>query len=252
MTSTTMTRNDAITRNDTGAVTQLAVETAALDVVEFDVYRDIHKGIRTELFAVTSDVGSVDPSDNDALVLTAERFHGLVKLLLSHAEHEEEFLQGLIEVHAPQLAEVVVRDHRWLDCQMAQLEVLADRAADGAGADQRRVVHKLYLGLASFTADYLGHQAFEELEISPELSISMGPDELAAVNAAIVASIPPDEVAVALRLMLPAMNVDDRVEMLGGMQAAAPPEVFEGVLGLAGQVLDERAYGVTAARLGVG
>jgi hypothetical protein len=232
-------------------VTQLAVESAALDVVEFDIYRDIHKGIRNELFAVTSEVGSVDPSDVDALVRTAQRFHGLVKLLLTHAEHEEEFLQGLIEVHAPRLADAVVRDHRWLDCQMAQLEVLADRAADGSGADQRRVVHKLYLGLASFTADYLGHQAFEELEISPELSIAMGPDELAAVNHAIVASIPADEVEVALRLMLPAMNVDDRVEMLDGMQAGAPPEVFAGVLALAGDVLDGPAYRATADRLGV-
>jgi hypothetical protein len=232
-------------------VSQLPVETAALDVVEFDIYRDIHKGIRNELFAVTSEVGAVDPADAPALAVTAERFRGLVRLLLSHAEHEEVFLQGLIEVHAPQLADAVVRDHRWLDAQMVQLEVLADRAAEGAGADQRLVVHKLYLGLASFTADYLGHQAFEELEISPELSIAMGPEELAAVNQAIVASIPPDEVEVALRLMLPAMNVEDRAEMLGGMQAGAPPEVFAGVMDLAGQVLGEQAYAATATRLGV-
>lgn len=245
-----MTITETIAPGDT-TVSQLSVETAALDAVEFDIYRDIHKGIRNELFAVTSEVGSVDPADADALAATADRFHALVKLLLSHAEHEEEFLQGLIEVHAPQLAAAVVRDHRWLDCQMAQLEVLADRAAEGAGDGQRRVVHKLYLGMASFTADYLGHQAFEELEISPELSIAMGPDELAAVNQAIVASIPPDEMEVALRLMLPAMNVDDRAELLGGMQQGAPPEVFDAVLGLAGEVLDERADRATRARLGV-
>jgi len=233
-------------------IAQLGVETARLDVVEVDVYRDIHKGIRRELFAVTGEVGSADPHDTAALARTAERFRMLVKLLLSHAEHEEEFLQGLIEVHAPRLADAVVRDHHWLDAQMAQLEVVADRAVEGAGDDQRLVVHKLYLGLASFTADYLGHQAFEELEISPQLSIAMGPDELAAVNQAIVASIPPDEVAISLRLMLPAMNVDDRVELLGGMQAGAPPEVFAGVMGLAGQVLDDEAYRATATRLGVG
>jgi len=231
---------------------QLGVETAQLDVVAFDVYRDIHKGIRHELFAVTSEVGSADPHDGASLATTAERLRSLVKLLLSHAEHEEEFLQGLIEVHAPRLADAVVRDHEWLDAQMAQLEVLADRAVEGAGDDQRLVVHKLYLGLASFTADYLGHQAFEELEISPQLSIAMGPDELAAVNQVIVASIPPDEVELGLRLMLPAMNVDDRVELLGGMRAGAPPEVFAGVMGLAGQVLDDETYRATATRLGVG
>lgn len=239
---------------DETTITQLAVETAELDRVEFDIYRDIHKGIRRELFAVTSAAGAVDPGDGDAVAATASRFRGLVTLLVAHAEHEEDFLQGLIEVHAPQLAAIVVRDHRWLECQMAQLEVLADRAVDAArtrGDDSRHLVHKLYLGLAGFTSDYLGHQSFEELEISPALSIAIGPDELAAIDAAIVASIPPDDAAVALGLMLPAMNVDDRVELLGGMQAGAPPEVFGQAMGLAEMVLDAPDYHATAARLGV-
>ena len=35
----------------------------------------------------------------------------------------------------------------------------------------------------------------------------------------------------------PAMNVDDRTELLGGMQQGAPAEVFAGIWGLAGSVL---------------
>jgi hypothetical protein len=234
------------------AITQLAVETADLAAVEVDVYRDIHKAIRRELFSVAGATGSVDPGDRDAVATQADRLRGLVRMLVSHAEHEEAFLQGLIEVHAPQLAAVVMRDHRWLEHQMAQLEVLAEQAVDAPRADARRTVHKLYLGLASFTSDYLGHQAFEELEISPALSIAIGPDELAAVDAAIVASIPPDEMEISLRAMLPAMNVEDRVELLGGIRAGAPSEVFGMVLGLADQVLDADDYRSTAARLGVG
>ena len=44
--------------------------------------------------------------------------------------------------------------------------------------------------------------------------------------------------AQSLALMLPAMNVDGRTELLGGMRAGAPAEVFEGVWSLAGSVLD--------------
>ncbi len=40
--------------------------------------------------------------------------------------------------------------------------------------------------------------------------------------------------AASLAIMLPAMNNDDRTELLGGMQAGAPPEVFAGVWSLAG------------------
>jgi hypothetical protein len=54
-----------------------------------------------------------------------------------------------------------------------------------------------------------------------------------------------------LALMLPAMNLDDRAEMLGGMRAEAPPEVFEGVWGLAGSVLDLGDRAALAARLGL-
>jgi hypothetical protein len=39
--------------------------------------------------------------------------------------------------------------------------------------------------------------------------------------------------------------------MLGGMRAEGPAEVFEGVWGLAGSVLDPCELGAVAARLGI-
>ena len=54
-----------------------------------------------------------------------------------------------------------------------------------------------------------------------------------------------------LPLMLPAMNVDDRVELLGGMRANAPAEVFAGVWSLAGSVLAPADRAAVAARLGL-
>jgi hypothetical protein len=226
-------------------------QTAPLETVIVDGYRDIHKGIRNELFGVTFALGSVDPESGDAVARTAGRFRELVKLLISHAEHEDEFIQPLIELHAPRLAEVISRDHPALEGKLACLEVLADRAVDATRPARRLDVHRWYLGMASFTAEYLQHQAFEEMEVMPALSQVMTPEQLVAVNQAIVASIPPDETAFALSLMLPAMNVEDRVELLGGMQAGAPPEVFAGVLGLAESVLDGTDYAAVATRLAV-
>ena len=51
--------------------------------------------------------------------------------------------------------------------------------------------------------------------------------------------------------MLPAMNVEDRVELLGGVQAGAPPEVFAGMMGLAQSVISAADYAQVATRLGV-
>jgi hypothetical protein len=49
--------------------------------------------------------------------------------------------------------------------------------------------------------------------------------------------------------MLPAMNIDDRTALLGGMRAGAPAEVFEGVWALAGSVLPFEDHRDLARRL---
>jgi hypothetical protein len=51
--------------------------------------------------------------------------------------------------------------------------------------------------------------------------------------------------------MLPAMNVDDRTELLGGMQRGAPAEVFAGMMGLTRSLVSAPDYDQVAARLGV-
>lgn len=85
----------------------------------------------------------------------------------------------------------------------------------------------------------------------PALEAAVGVEAVVAMHQAILASIPPDEMARSLALMIPAMNIDDRAGLLGGMRAEAPAEVFEGVWGLAGSVLDPADLRALAARLGI-
>ncbi len=164
--------------------TSAAVESAGLDRVDVDIYRDIHKGIRAELFGVTIAAGNVDPGDHDAVEAGSDRLRTLTQLLISHAEHEEEFLQPVVKQHAPKLADIIVEDHVALEKQMACIEVLSDRIVDAVATERRRMTHRLYLALASFTAEYLQHQAFEEMEIAPALAGFVSADELVAIDRA--------------------------------------------------------------------
>jgi hypothetical protein len=231
--------------------TPLFAETAALDSVVVDIYRDVHKGIRNELFAVTLGAGQVDPHDADAVSAVAGRWGNLVQLLVAHAEHEEQFVQPVIEQFTPIYAEEVLEAHERLEGQMAQLELLADRAAESCPEQSRLLTHRLYLGLASFTAAYLQHQEFEEFEVMVMLSQHVSPEELRALDAAIVASISPEMMGQSLAIMVPAMNIEDQTELFGGMQAGAPPEVFAGAMGLVQSVLAPERYAALARRLGV-
>jgi hypothetical protein len=136
-----------------------------------------------------------------------------------------------------------------LEDRLAELVGLADGAV---GAEARRAAtHRVYVELSSFTAAYLAHQNLEERLVMPRLETALGVDGVLGVHEAIIGAIPPDEMARSLALMIPAMNVDDRTELLGGLRAAAPAEVFEGVWALATSVLGAPEVDAVTARLGL-
>jgi hypothetical protein len=231
-------------------VTELPI-TAPHAPVTLDLYRDIHKAIRAELFAVTTNTGRIDPSQGIARAAIANHVTDVLDLLVRHAEHEDGTVQPVLEAELPDLAERIEVDHLTLEARMVELREMASDAAALAAPDPGTQVHRLYLALASFTSDYLEHQDIEERIVMPALDAAVGAEAVIGMHGAILASIPPDEMARSLALMLPAMNVDERVGMLGGMRAGAPAEVFEGVWGLARSVLDPADLAPLAVRLGL-
>jgi hypothetical protein len=48
--------------------------------------------------------------------------------------------------------------------------------------------------------------------------------------------------------MLPAMNVEERAGMLGGMKAGAPPPAFRAAVDVAKRVLGQSAWSAVSAR----
>jgi len=231
--------------------TPLIAETAALETVTFDIYRNIHKGIRHGLFSVTLAAGEVDPHDQPGVQAVAQRWSDLVAVLVAHAEHEDDFVQPEIARFAPAYADEIAEAHPRLEAQMAELEILADRAAESCPEQARILTHRLYLGLASFTAEYLQHQEFEEFEVMVMLSQHLTFDELLTIDNAIVASIEPDMMAASAALMLPAMNIEDQTELYEGARMGVPAEVFDGMLMLAQSVLEPVRYQALTQRLGV-
>jgi hypothetical protein len=227
------------------------VTPSTYELVAVDTYRDIHKGIRADLFALTGSAGRIDPSVPADAQAVAAHLDQTVALLVSHAEHEDAHVGPVMAERLPDLHATIERDHAVLEGRLVDLQAWAREAVAGPAGQTRGAVQRLYVELASFTSAYLAHQDLEERVVAPELHRVIGPEGVLAIHQAIVASLPPEEMATALAIMLPAMNNDDRTELLGGMQAGAPPEVFTGVWSLAGSVLEPRDVAVLARRLGV-
>ncbi len=214
-----------------------------------DLYRDIHKGIRAELFAVTSSAGSIDPSDRCDRAALADHITSVAAVLESHAHHEDAVIDPVLERLLPQLANEINTDHERLEAMFASVTELAGAAIDPATGDQRRMLQLLHLDLARFTSSYLEHIDLEERAVMQLLPDLVGVEEIAAMHGAIVGSIPPDEMARSLAFMLPAMNIDDRTELFAGMRLAAPPEAFDATVGLARSVLRPIDFAALANRL---
>jgi iron-sulfur cluster repair protein YtfE (RIC family) len=219
--------------------------------VTVDLYRDIHKGIRAELFAITGEAGRIDPASAAARAALAAHVHQVVEVLETHAGKEDEVIQPAVEEHLPALAERICADHQRFDLRTAELTALADETAATHGPSRAEAVRNLYLEVAEFTGVYLVHQDVEERAVLPALEQAVGPDAVLAMQLAIVGSIPPPELAASLAFMLPAMNIDNRAELLGGIRAGAPAPMFEGVWGLAGSVLTPADQAALGLRLGI-
>ena len=174
----------------------------------------------------------------------------MVELLEGHASHEDARVQPVLQDHLPDLAVRINADHELVSARATGLVSIADAAADATGQSRSQAVHNLYLELAEFTGVYLIHQDVEERIVLPALEKAIGPGGQ-NLHTAIVSSIPPDEMVRSLAIMLPAMNIDNRAEMLGGMQAGAPPQIFEGIWGLANSVLNPPDVTAVARRIGL-
>jgi hypothetical protein len=219
--------------------------------VTLDLYRDVHKGIRTELFSVTTEAAALDPSLGVARAGLARHVRDTVAFLVDHAEHEDAVIQPVLERELPDLAARVAVDHEVLEARMDDLVALAEEAAVLDAPDAGFRVHRVHLAVASFTGAYLEHQDVEERVIMPALEAAVGVEAVVGIHQAILGAIPPSAMATSLALMLPAMNVDGRTELLGGLRAGAPAEVFDGVWSLAGSVLDPTDLAAVASRLGL-
>lgn len=215
-----------------------------------DLYRDIHKAIRVELFALVGAVGSFDPADPRDVEAVIGHVASVRALLDSHAHHEDSVIGPQIDRHLPRIAERIAVEHATFDRRVERLDEQASSLRDVSPRERDIRARELYLDLSRFVGVYLEHQDVEERQVMPALERAIGIDAVHALHGAIVSSIPPDEMTRSLAVMFPAMNPAERVEMLEGMRAEAPPEVYAGVLSLARSVLTPNDFAVVTDRLG--
>ena len=206
-----------------------------------DMYRNVHKGLRRTLCGLVADAGSADTTEAGQRAVAAA-WHATSKLLAAHHHHEDTFIGPHLRRLAPSLLAEMEQEHealaeatRVLDAEAHALTTCAPDALPARAL-------AFYRLLARFVGRYLSHMAEEDGSYLSALQAAYDDAQLAAIEGALLASIAPETMSAFLSLMLPAMNLAERVELLSGMRDHAPPHVFAGTCQLAREVLDAPAF----------
>jgi hypothetical protein len=161
-----------------------------------------------------------------------EQVRGLIAFCRAHLEHENAFVHTSMEARAPGSTTRIGREHAH---HSEAIDDLEERAATlgAAAAARTTAAEALYSKLALFVGENFVHMHAEETENNAIIWRTHGDEEILAIQRAIVAALAPQKMADAARWMIPALNPPQRAEFLSEIRQAAPPPVFESLLGVA-------------------
>jgi hypothetical protein len=206
---------------------------AAEGAGRLDLYAGIHKALRLFMSRTLMRIGSTDPRDDADVADALQQLERLLALCELHLKDENEFVHPALERARPGSAARIAGEHEHHREAFADLRDLAGLVAHSAASSRAAALGRLYRALALFVADNFQHMQVEETAHNAVLWTAYTDAELAAIEQAIVGSIPPQAMAEALHWFFPALNAPERAGMLAGMRQGMPPQAFSGVLGIA-------------------
>lgn len=215
----------------------------------FDMYRPIHKALRAFLSDTLVVVGRMDTDDDNDVALALDQARGLLAMLKIHLEDENRFVHTAMEARRPGSSRHTTHDHVEHECALADLGNLIDSVSRSASTERASAALALYRRLALFVAENFEHMNVEERDNTAVLWAEYTDEELMAIEASIVASVPPAARAAATRWMMQGLNHAERVGMLLGVRRSAPTEAFEGMLAVARGNLSPRDWAKLASAL---
>jgi hypothetical protein len=143
-------------------------------------------------------------------------------------------------------------DHRVMNQQfddiVAQFDGIRVRPAESEV--RRELLLEFYRAWNRFISFYFTHINEEEENVQPTLWKICTDKELAETFKSILASQNPEEVKYDLQIMLPAMNIHERAEIINAGRANIPPQAFQGFLKLAEQVLGPEDWTALKSKTG--
>jgi Hemerythrin HHE cation binding domain len=205
-------------------------------------YAVVHKGIRALMLRLVEEAGKTDYAEAPTVAVLRVEAENVFRVLESHAEHEDRFVAPLIRAADPSLARSLDAEHGEQPRKLADLRAALDGVLSAPPSEARGRGHAFTVAVSRFVGESMAHMADEEERAMPALWSALDDASIAEVHKALVESIPPAERLRAAAWMLPAMNAEERLQLLSELRSTAPAGALEAILSVARRVLDPAAW----------
>jgi len=203
---------------------------AAAQPERYDIYVNIHKGMRAFMSDTLMRVGQLDADDDRALAETLDALTALLDCCEAHILHENTHVHPALDAAREGASDEASDDHVAHAEGIVALRRAAAELRLLQGLARRHGARQLYRRLAVFVGENLLHMQHEETEHNALLWSAYSDTELLAIEGRIVASLSPGEMMTSMRWMVPAMSPSERLALLGPLAEMLPPPQFDALM----------------------
>ena len=191
----------------------------------FNLYLHVHKGLRAFMADVLTTVGRIDALDGVEVTAGVAQVRALLDACRAHLFTENQFLHIAMEARRRGSATVTANEHVQQEEALEQIEARLRAIERSSGPDLEIKILDLYQFLALFVAENFQHMQVEERDNNETLWALYTDAELQAIQAQVLTSLDPGEIAAFLRWMFPYVSNRERGAILAGLQKAAPEPI---------------------------
>jgi hypothetical protein len=195
-------------------------------------YRNIHKALRANMMKTLLTVSQADPHEEADRLAASASVDDLIDACAAHLEHEMAFIHPVLHERGVEAVGDFDDDHGSQRGVMTRLRRLSAAVRQAKPTAARETLYQLYLELSAFIGHNFEHMAEEESILTHAVWQKLTDAEIAEVEGRIVASLPPQEAMWGVEWMAKSLNHAELIEVLQGMKAGMPPQVFAGVLAM--------------------
>lgn len=183
-------------------------------------------------------LGRMDVDDEREFSQTCHQVLELMEFCRGHLKNEDTGIHPAMEERAPSSSKAVTAEHRQHEIDI-ELIATGTKCLMGLPPSSRAAgTLALYHQLSIFIAHNFEHLLIEERDHNALLWANYTDAELQGIEHKLLASMPPSEMMLGLRWMLPALSPTERAGVMHALRKDAPPAVYQALLDIARNHLD--------------